>query len=119
MLGFFAAEFQGFFADLGGALEEIEATIVLGEAFAGDLDALDIKFEFFVALHVAREEGEVFVGGVGRRGARKELALEGGGDGGIENGIFASAGGLIFRRRRRWFWRLRVGRRRVRPSGGF
>lgn len=87
---FFAAEFEGFFADLGGAFEEVEAAIVLGEAFAGDLDALDIEFEFFVALDVAGEEGEVLVGGVGRGGAGEELAFEGGGDGGVEDGIIFS-----------------------------
>ena len=87
MLGFFAAEFEGFFADLGGALEEIEAAIVLGEAFAGDLDAFDIDFDLVVALNVARKKCEVGAGGIGSGGALEELAFEGGCDGGIKDGI--------------------------------
>ena len=58
VFGFFAAEIEGFFADLGGAFKKIKAAIVLGEAFAGDLNALDIDFEFFVAVNEAGEEGE-------------------------------------------------------------
>ena len=48
---FFAAESECVFADFDGALEEVEAAIVLGKAFAGDLDALDVEFVFFVAMN--------------------------------------------------------------------
>ena len=64
--GFFAAEDQGFFADFDAAVEEVEAAVVLGEAFAGDLNAFDLEFEFLVAMDEAREEREVRGGGVRR-----------------------------------------------------
>ena len=69
--GFFAAEGECLFADYGGALEEIKAAVVLGEAFAGDLDAFDIDFDLLFALDVAGEEREVVASGVGRGGALK------------------------------------------------
>ena len=92
MLGFFTAKGEGFFADYSVAVEEFEATIVLGEAFAGDLNAFDIEFEFVVALNVAREQSEIGAGGVGRGGALEELALECGGNGGVEDGIITVVG---------------------------
>ena len=92
MLGFFAAEGKCLFADLGGALEEIEAAVVLGEAFARNWHAFDFEFESFVAVNEAGEECEVRSGGVGSGGALEEMALEGGRNGGIEGGIVGAGG---------------------------
>ena len=114
MLGFFTAKGEGFFADYSVAVEEFEAAIVLGEAFAGDLDAFDIDFDFVVALHVARKECEIGVGGVGSGGAGEELALEGGGNGGVEDGIFAIVLGVVA-----IVWVIGLSRSGNRDFGGF
>ena len=80
----------------------------MGEAFAGNLDALDIDFDFVVALHVAGKEGEICVGGVGSGGAGEELALEGGGNGVVEDGIFAIVAGVRAPKEMRRWWILLI-----------
>ena len=96
LLGFegelFAAESEGVFAEFDGALEEIEATIVLGDAFAGDLNALDVEFVFFVAVEPAGNHGELVVGGVGRGGALEKVTFEGGSDAVVEGSVVAGGG---------------------------
>ena len=99
----FAAEGERFFTDFDGTLEEIEAAIVLmdslialGGALAGDLDALDIEFVFFVAVEPARDHGELLVGGVGRGGALEEMAFESGGDAVVEGGMVGCGGASEF-----------------------
>ena len=89
---------RGFFGVPGWCARADRGGGCFGRAFARDLHAFYIEFEFFVALDVAGEEGEegeVFGAGVGRGGAREELALEGGGDGGIEEGILTAVVGVV------------------------
>ena len=114
MLGFFTAKGEGFFADYSVAVEEFEAAIVLGEAFAGDLDPFDIDFDFVIALHIAREEREVCVGGIGGGSAGEELALEGGGNGVVEDGIFTIVVGIVA-----IVWVIGLSRSGDRDFGGF
>jgi len=47
---FLAGEIMSFLADDGAAFGEFKAELVLGAAFAGDLDALGFEFEFFLAV---------------------------------------------------------------------
>ena len=64
--------------------EELEAEVVLGAAFASDLDALDFEFEFFLAMGPAADDGELVVGDVGRRNALKHVVFDGDLNAGVE-----------------------------------
>ena len=73
--------------------------MVLGAAFAGDLDALDFEFEFFLAMRPAADEGELGVGAVGGGDALKHVVADGDLDAVIEEGdfvgVFGRSGGRI------------------------
>ena len=64
--------------------------LVLSAAFAGDLNALDFEFEFFLAMGPAADEGELVVGDGGARNAFEHVVADGDLDAGVENGEFVA-----------------------------
>ena len=56
----------------------------MGAAVAGDLDALDFEFEFFLAMGPAADDGELVVGDVGRRNALEHVVFDGDLNAGVE-----------------------------------
>ena len=85
-----------FFADDGAAFGELEAELVLGAAFAGDLNALDFEFEFFLAVGPAADDGELGIGAVRSGDALEHVVADGDLDCAVEDrgsvGIFGRGG---------------------------
>ena len=67
--------------------------MVLGAAFAGDLDALDFEFEFFLAVGPAADEGELVVGNAGAGDAFEHVVADGDLNAGVEDGEFVGVFG--------------------------
>ena len=76
----------------------MEAELVLGAAFAGDLDALDFEFEFFLAVGPAADEGELVVSDAGAGDAFEHVVADRHLYAGVEDGEFVAvlgrAGGI-------------------------
>ena len=65
-----------------------------GAAFAGDLDALDFEFEFFLAVGPAADEGELGIGAVGGGDALEHVVADGELDAVVESGEFVAVLGM-------------------------